>query len=132
MISLSDITIELPSGKEREIDFQHLEHLAYKDAKKTLELLTPFEVIKTIRMLYRGDRKSIRGNLVHFPQYWDGSVRDRTEELRKNEETLALTDYLWEMNAYKKTFTGPNPNKNTWVRAIFHELVQLPLIDALE
>jgi len=48
VISLSDIKIELPSGEEREIDFQHLEHLAYNDAKKTLELLTPFEVIEPL------------------------------------------------------------------------------------
>ena len=102
MISLNNIEIELPLGEELELDYQHLEHLAYKDAIKTLELLKPFEVIKTIRTLYRGDRKSIRGNFVYFPQYWDGSVRDRTEELRENEETLALTDYLWEKNAYKK------------------------------
>lgn len=132
MILLSDIKIELPPGEELEIDFQHLEHLTYEAAKKTLELLTPFEVIKTIRTLYRGERNSFRGNFVYFPHYWDGSVRDRTEELRKNEETLALTDYLWEMNAYKKTFTRPNPNKDTWARAIFHELVQQPLIKALQ
>ena len=99
---MSDIKIELPLGEELEIDIQHLEHLTYEAAKKTLELLTPFEIIKTIRTLYRGERNSFGGYLVHFPQYRGSFVWDRTEELRENEETLALTDYLWEKNAYKK------------------------------
>ena len=129
---MSNITCELPPGEEHELDYPHLKKLAVKSTQKTLDILKSMEVSAKIRLIYRGDNTSASGDQVLFPNYREKSVLNRINEVWKSDETLALTNYLWEHGAYKKTIIGPKPDKSYWARLVFADLVHIPLLTALE
>ncbi|WP_414567198.1 hypothetical protein [Nostoc sp. CCY 9925] len=133
---MSQITRILPDGEKLEIDLSHFKQLLYKATSKTLDLLKSVSVNDKIRVIWRIDEKSYYADNVAFPNYRDQKVWQRIENIWDSNEVIALTDYLWEHNAVKKSITGPDQSeiewKKSWARFIFGDFVHRLLLSALE
>jgi len=129
---MADLTVELPPGEPSKIDFDELTELTVKAAKKSLELLKGTPVGQRLYVIYRGTAKSIGGVWESLPDYQCQSVWDKIDKIWNNKEVIALMDYLWGHNAFKKKITGPSPDRSSWARFVFGDLIHMPLLTALE
>lgn len=125
-------TVILPPGEEQELDRQILAELIRTAMYRTLEDLSKLSVPQELRTVLREDDSGIQGSQVLCPSYRHQVVWDRIAQTARFAESLALTDYVWNQGALKKTLTGQVPDKDAWARFVYGDLVHQPLLIALE
>jgi len=121
----------LPPGEEKPLDSERLAELVRKAIDRTLEDVRKLKVPQTLRGVYRLKEQGIEYVEIPTPQYKDEIVWKYFNENRRSKESIALTDYLWVNGAFKKTLSGPNPNKDDWALHVYFEIVVDPLRVAL-
>lgn len=128
---MSEITIELPEGPKKEIDYEHVKKLNFSAVYEALEDLKKLHLPAVKWHVYRGDERSSGSIEIDIPFYRDKIVWEHIDTLSRAPAAIALTDYLWEKGAFKKTLTGPAPDKQAWARFVYGDLVHGPILGAL-
>jgi hypothetical protein len=127
-----EVTTVLPPGEEKSLDSGILAELIRQAIYRTLEDLKSLQVPQSVRTVSRPDEHGIHIDEIMSPNYRDEVVWDRIAQIWKSQESTALTDYLWDRAALKITFSGPDPDKDSWARAVYGDLVHDPLLVVLE
>ena len=122
----------LPPGEGKSLDCGMLAGLIRQAIYRTLDDLKSLQVPQSVQTVSRPHERGMHINEIMSPNYRDEVVWKRIAQIWQSEESTALTDYLWDRGALKITFSGPDPDKDSWARATYGDLVHQPLLVALE
>jgi len=129
---MKEFTVVLPPGEERELDCSEVSKLLRKAVYRTLNGLKNLSLPKILRGVHQPKGESITYNEIQSIDYGNEKIWEDISKIWRSEETLALTEYIWDHGACKTTFTGPSPDRKSWERKVFMDLVEHPLFIALE
>jgi hypothetical protein len=129
---MNEVTIVLPPGEEKTIDCVRISELIRKAIYRLLDDLKKISPGKILSGVYRPEGKSIQYSEIQSINYRNEIVWEQISKIWPSEEAVNLTEYIWDHGALKKTITGPKPEKKDWARFIFGELIDHPLLVALE
>src|SRR3990172_7937132 len=127
-----EVTRELPPGDRCPVDLDRVLTAPSRAIGRTLQDLRPLSVPMRTVTVFRGDESEVATHEVQSPHYRDTLVWERIAEVWRSPEFMDLADYLWERGAMKRTFHGPDPDKDAWARWTFGDLVHTPLTIVLE
>jgi hypothetical protein len=122
----------LPPGEEQPLDCKLLTELVRNAIYRTLEDLKNLSVPQQLQGVNRVNDNGMGYYEIASPNYGDTVVWERVNQTWCSEESIALTDYIWDCSALKQQITGPDPNKESWARWTYNNLVHHPLLVALE
>jgi hypothetical protein len=127
-----DVTRVLPLGNEHDLDCQVVEKLIRAAIRRTLDDLASIAAPHRLARTIHDSDGGATVEEVAVPSYRDPVVWERINNIWRCPETLALTDYIWDQGALKKTISGLDPSRDDWARFVYGDLVHNPLLVALE
>jgi hypothetical protein len=106
-----DVTRVLPLGNEHDLDCQVVEKLIRAAIRRTLDDLASIAAPHRLARTIHDSDGGATVEEVAVPSYRDPVVWERINNIWRCPETLALTDYIWDQGALKKTISGLDPSR---------------------
>ncbi|OEU69939.1 MAG: hypothetical protein BA863_11175 [Desulfovibrio sp. S3730MH75] len=127
-----EIRVELPpESNSKPIDAEKLSSILIDCIQKTITKLSSITTPSNAKRIYRVQGTGYGAFWMQVPDYRAKIVLDKIEKLWP-ETATNLVDYLWNCGKPRKTLIGPKPDKMSWGRFVFGELVHGPILDMLK
>lgn len=125
-------SVELPpKTNNKPIDPAKLDSILADCIKKTVAKLSSITPHSKAKIIYRVQGTRYGSFWMEVPDYRDKIVWDEIEKIWP-ETATELINYLWDCGKPRKTLSGRNPDKMSWGRFVFGELVHDPILGMLE